>query len=164
MKKTFLTIIFCLFIVIFCISLFFINDNEDIVIKKPTSEIVVTELKSSKMFNETIANNKFKIINNGELEVFKSLYKDFDIDEVDLKNNTIFIETRIETSSSAELVLEKVNIDGIVEFNIKANKPKEEGLTEMAYWYFIAIIPNQKLKNINTEEWKSPNDYIEYIG
>lgn len=134
-------------------------------IKTNNEEIKCYSFKTHGEFNKSLGrkNQKYKIRNKKEFETFKKLFKGFPMTyQYNLSEYTIFIQIQIEGSGSNKVNLKNVKLNDKVMFIIDTNKPSV-GTCDMAYWYLVAVIPKNKLNKINVDEWKSPNDYIEYI-
>lgn len=132
------------------------NDNENI--NGNTSEIIKYEIKTHKYLYEGNIIRQYYINSLEELKSFYSLYSDkIDIDENYLDSNSIFIQTIQVDSGSISIKLEDVNFDNNkVNFIIDRNVP-EIGTEDMAFWYLIAIIPNDMLKNVDISDWNKPS-------
>ncbi len=134
-----------------------INDiyvNDIKTTKNTSAEFFAVQTHSG--FNDTIKSNQYKITTKEELEKFFELYEGFELSkEYDLSNNTIFIQTQVEGSGSIDVKFDGVNINKKVEFDINIVAP-EIGTADMAYWYLVAIIPNNELNGVDVSDWKSP--------
>lgn len=106
-------------------------------------------------------NNKYYINSIDELNQFYSVYTNkLNINIDYLKDNSIFIETMQVSSGSITIKLLDVNFENSkVNFVIDKNIP-EIGTDDMAFWYLVAIIPNDKLQGLNLKEWKRPSAVI----
>ena len=127
-------------------------------------DITMYELQTSEYFRYTPDSYKYKITNEKELEDFYSLFSNrINIDVNKLKGHTIFIETRVAGSGSIKHKLEKVTYDNnTVNFVIKTNSP-QIGTCDMAFWYFVAIIPNDNIKNLKLDDWSTPSEVLKEI-
>lgn len=160
MKKKILYII-----VILIISASIIIGEKIISIKK-NEEIITYELQTNEYFENAPHIYKYKIDSIEELNTFYSLYSNklsassskINIDKNYLKKNTIFIMVEQKNSGSIKLKLSSVTFDNNkVNFNIKRETPQI--VTEdMSFWYIVALVPNTKLKNINTNDWINPSN------
>lgn len=131
------------------------NDNK----KEETSsnknkEIIKYELKTSNYVSSISKDVKYIIQSEYELNKFYSIYsRELNVDTSYLKDNSIFIQVKQLGSGSTKIKLKDVTLDNNkVNFITDINSP-QTGTTDMACWYLVAIIPNQKLTNINTNEW-----------
>ena len=124
------------------------------------NKITFYELKTHEYFS-VVNNGKYYIDSKEELKKFYSLYSDkISIDEGKLSDNTFFIETIKVPSGSISIKLNDVNLNNNkVNFVIDKNTP-EIGTDDMAFWYLVAIIPNDMLKNINISEWEKPSSVL----
>ena len=123
-------------------------------------EIIMYELQTHEYYEHL--NNvptKYYIDSQKELNNFYTLYEDFEkmnINKDTFSNNKIFIQVIQENSGD-------INIDLIdVIFDNKAINfvVQREGLgvtDDMACWYLVAIIPNEKLDGIKFNEWIKPS-------
>lgn len=154
-KLSGISILLCIVIAIIAIVLIFEKTNTN----NKESSIEFFSLKTHAGFNESFMNSKFKITSKQEFDTFQSLYGGFELsNQYDLSRNTIFIQTESCGSGSINIKFKKVKITkDDVEFIYSSNNP-QTGTMDMAYWYFVAIIPNTKLEGINIENWKSPID------
>ncbi len=125
---------------------------------KEEKKIDFFALKSHSGFNDALYNDMFIITSQEALDVFCTLYKGFKIsNHYDLSQNTMFVETLAFGSGSIRVNFNEVRINKNVEFIVKVDYP-EMGTADMAYWYLVAIVPNEKLKGVNVDTWKSPID------
>lgn len=117
-------------------------------------------IKTTSGFSKEFDNIGYKIVSDEELNVFSSMFKGFELSkEYDLSENTIFIE--LETDSGDSVIdINDVKVDKIVYFDIAKKSGKTE---DIAYWYLIAIIPNDMLEGVNTNSWKLPTEVKESI-
>lgn len=121
-------------------------------------EIIKYELRTSNYVSSVPKDIKYIIQSESELNKFYSIHsKELNIDKSHLKDNSIFIQVKQLGSGSATIKLKDVTLDNNkVNFITDINSP-QTGTSDMAYWYLVAIIPNQKLININTSEWNKPS-------
>lgn len=138
-----------------------------------TSNNILTNVIKSSNFN--IRNSKiyrYKITNMKELNTFysfidygfmqesddivKEFLNEFKIKDEDFEENTVFIKYQEEGSGRVMndfigVELKNRKVDFIID------RDASDGYTEdMAFWYFITIIPNKDLEGIYTEEWSVP--------
>ncbi len=134
-------------------GLYMINSNK----KNINTNITFYELQTHEYFSG-ISDGKYYINSSDELKKFYSLYSDkISIDEDKLSGNTFFIETIQVGSGSISISLSDVNLNNKkVNFVIDKNTP-ENGTDDMAFWYLVAIIPNNMLKGIDISEWNRPS-------
>lgn len=125
-----------------------------------SSEIITYELQTHEYYEHL--NNiptKYYIDSQKELNEFYSLYENFeemDINKYVFSNNKIFIQVIQESSGDINLDLIDVTFDNrVINFVIQRNGL---GITEdMACWYLVAIIPNEKLNGIEFGDWLKPS-------
>lgn len=125
------------------------------------NEIIKYEIQTHEYFSEAPNANKYFINSENELNKFYSIYSDkLDIDKNYLKNNSIFIQVEEVGSGSVQMKLSSVSFDNnTVNFIIDQNSP-EIGTMDMAFWYFVAIIPNAQLNNLNLSNWSKPSEIL----
>ena len=139
-----------------------INDKKEI----NDNKITFYELQTNEYFPD-INNGKYYINSLDELKKFYSLYSDIlNINVNYLKDNSLFINTIEVGSGSISIKLKDVNLDNNkVNFVINRNTP-EVGTDDMAFWYLVAIIPNDMLENIDISDWFKPSyvmDSFQYL-
>lgn len=122
------------------------------------NDIIKYELKVSEYFANKPNINKYFIDSETELNKFYSIYSDeLNINTEYLKDNSIFIQVDEVSSGSIQKKLSSVTFDNnMVNFIIDTNSP-EILTTDMAFWYFVAIIPNEQLKNLDLSNWSKPS-------
>lgn len=125
------------------------------------NEIIKYELQTHEYFNDAPNTNKYFIDSENELNKFYSIYSDkLVVNKEFLKNNSIFIQVEQVGSGSIQMKLSSVSFDNnTVNFSIDKNSP-EIGTADMAFWYFVAIIPNNKLNNLNLDNWSKPSEIL----
>ena len=156
-KKKILLIIIILIALIASISLVFFKINRSNQNIKDDPSIERYAIQTGSGYNEIVPVIKYRINSNDELDAFCKMYGGFKLkNNYDLTKNTIFIETDVCGSGSVKCELEKVSIKEKVEFGIKIDNPKNGGTMDIAYWYFVAIIPNEKLQGVNIDDWVTP--------
>lgn len=157
-RKIMIFIIFNILIISYYVTFAFLHFNTNNTGNNiENNSINFFTIKTYNGFNYKIKNNKYKITSKEELNKFCNLYTGFELsDEYDLSKNSIFIQTQACSSGSTSIDFTDVTIDKTVEFVTKTNTPDEVGISNMAYWYLVAIIPNSELSKVNTDEWKSP--------
>ena len=69
-----------------------------------------------------------------------------------LRENTLLIQIDEVNSGSIEEELKSVEISDGIDFKIDKTVP-ELGTTDMAKWYLVAIVPNDRLTNADSSEW-----------
>lgn len=136
-----------------------------------SKSIIKYELQTSEYFPNRPIENKYYIEDEYELDKFYNLYSDIlDIDVKVFEDYVLFIEVREADSGSIKYELSDVNIyRDEVEFKILDNKP-EIGTDDMAFWYFVAQVPKNKVDYDYCSEWVLPSnvfmdneyDYDEY--
>ena len=129
------------------------NDNED---------IIKYALQTHEYFEHEPIIASYIIDSESELLKFYDIYSDkIDIDTEVLKENTIFVQVEGVNSGSIEMKLTSVTFDNNrVNFIIDENCPN--GVTDdMATWYLVAVIPNEKLENLDLSGWSKPSEVVE---
>ena len=131
------------------------NDKQN---KKNTNDIIKYELQTHEYFSKKPSADKYIIDSETELNKFYSIYSDkLNIDTNYLEDNSIFIQVATEGSGSTQNKLSAVTFDNnTVNFSIDRNTA-EMGTSEMAFWYFVAIIPNEQLDNLDLSSWVKPS-------
>lgn len=116
------------------------------------------EIKTYEYFNNGVETTQFYIDSIEELEIFYSLYSnELNIDKTKLQNYKIFIKVEAVSSGSIEMKLADVLLkENKLNFEIEKKEP-EIGTSEMAFWYFVAMIPNQKVKELDISDWEKPS-------
>ncbi len=124
-------------------------------------DIIKYELQTHEYFDKTQNTNKYFIDSEQELNNFYSIYSNMlNINKDYLNDNSIFIQVKQVESGSVKLKLSSVSFDNnTVNFIIDENLP-EIGTMDMAFWYFVAIIPNEKLNNLNIDNWRKPTEVL----
>ena len=156
-------ITFFLVFIAFFIGMFYIaNQNglrgpiEDI---KEEEEIKKYAIQTHEYFNELTC-LKYMIDSSDELEVFNSKFDvDLKIDDVDFENYKVFIQLEQVSSGSIDKEISDLLLDNQIIFIIKSNS-EGIGTDDMAMWYYVAIIPNSKLEDINYSAWQVPSTII----
>ncbi len=124
-------------------------------------EVKKYDLQTHEYFEKAPSDTKYMINTVDELNVFYYLYSDvLNIDDKELKDYTIFIEVKEANSGSILYKFLDVNIGGKVNFVIDEDIP-EVGTDDMAFWYFVAMIPNDKLANVDISDWAIPSIVME---
>ena len=127
--------------------------------QKEISKILMSELKTYEFYEYTSdVPMKYYIDSQKELEKFYSLYAGFkkmNIDKDTFNDNKVFIQVIQESSGDINLDLVDVTFDNnIINFIIES---EGLGMTEdIACWYLVAIIPNEKLKGVQLDDWSKP--------
>ena len=121
--------------------------------------IIKYELQTSENFIDIPNTNKYFIDSVAELNKFYSIYSDvLDIDKNYLENNSIFIQVELASSGSITMELSSVTFENnTVNFVVNEDYP-EIGTNDMAFWYLVAMIPNDKLSALKFDEWKRPSE------
>ena len=145
MKKIIYVIL--LFLLIFLVYYFVFKKSDN------NNEIVKYELQTHEYFENLPKEDKYYISSVSELNSFYNLYyHNLHIDEKILNNNAVFIQVKQVGSGSIQMELKDVLIDKNVSFDIKESK-ENIGTADMAFWYFVAIIPKKSLENCNLDGW-----------
>lgn len=148
-----------IFIVLVCVLIIYKTLNKDNSMINKNNDIIRYELKTSEYFNDIPDNDKYFIDSVDELNEFYSIYSNvLDIDSNYLKDNSIFIQVKEVGTGGAKIKLSSVTFENsTVNFNIDEDY-LEISTNDMAFWYLVAIIPNEKLSNLEFDEWKRPSD------
>lgn len=129
--------------------------------KSIDANIIVESIQTHEYFADKPDNNKYYINSLDELNRFGEIYSDVLKEYKDkLGENSLFVYVSEENSGSNELKLKEVSFDNKkVNFIISEDRP-EVGTADMAFWYLIAVIPNEKLKSLDLSDWKKPSMFI----
>lgn len=157
MKK--IIYIIAILIVLVCVIITYIVLNKKDVKYNLNDNIIKYELQTSENFIDIPNTNKYFIDSVAELNKFYSIYSDvLDIDKNYLENNSIFIQVELASSGSITMELSSVTFENnTVNFVVNEDYP-EIGTNDMAFWYLVAIIPNDKLSALKFDEWKRPSE------
>ena len=155
---------FLVFILFFGASFYFASknglrgpiDNEE---EKESSEVKTYAIQSHEYYDDLTC-FKYAITSKDELDVFKTKFKeDLSLDDVDFDNNKVFIQLEVESSGSVQKEITDFIIDTNILFVIKT-KSSEAVTDDMALWYYVAIVPNDKLEDTNYSAWQNPSDIL----
>jgi len=121
--------------------------------------IIKYELQTHEYFSNLPSTNKYFINSETELEKFYDIYSNkLDINMEYLKSNSMFIQVEQVGSGSIQMKLADVTFDnGTVNFIVNKSSP-EIGTADMAFWYLVAIIPNNKLNDLDLSNWSKPSE------
>ncbi|MCR5573107.1 MAG: hypothetical protein K6F57_05060 [Candidatus Saccharibacteria bacterium] len=121
-------------------------------------DVIKYEVQTHEYFPDAPRDNKYHINSQDELNEFYSIYSDeLAIDTTYLEQNDILIQVQSEGPGSIQHKLEQVVIQNKkLSFQISTITP-EIGTADMAFWYYVAIIPKDKLSNVNLNDWKTPS-------
>ena len=121
------------------------------------NQIIKYELQTSEVFDSPSNNSKYRITSTKELNDFYSKYSDvLNVNAKYLKYNDIFIQVKSEPSSSISHKLEDVDLENnTVNFIISTDEPSLK-MADMAFWYFVAVIPRSQLNNLDLSSWETP--------
>ena len=121
------------------------------------NEIVKFELQTHEYFENAPTDAKYRIRSTDDLDAFYSIYSNaLSLDVSYLSANDIFIMVQPASSGGIQHQLTAVNLtQDTVNFEIKTTSP-EISTDDMAFWYFVAVIPRDKLKNIDASDWIKP--------
>lgn len=157
MKK--IIYIIAILIVLVCVIITYIVLNKKDVKYNLNDNIIKYELQTSENFIDIPNTNKYFIDSVAELNKFYSIYSDvLDIDKNYLENNSIFIQVELASSGSITMELSSVTFENnTVNFVVNEDYP-EIGTNDMAFWYLVAMIPNDKLSALKFDEWKRPSE------
>lgn len=122
-------------------------------------KIIKFELQTSEYFSNKPKEYKYVITSEEELDKFYEIYSDkLNIDKKYLNDNTIFIEVYQTNSGGIEKNLKKITFENNkVNFIIDTKSPRIV-TNDMAFWYVVGIIPNNKLTDLNLDDWSKPSD------
>ena len=125
----------------------------------PDEAIVKYELQTHEYFENTPETTKYHISSTKDLDDFYALYSNELAAKTEyLEHHDLFIEVRVANSGSIKYTLDAVNFNNnTVNFEISTTSP-EVGTDDMAFWYFVAVVPKEKVKNLNTSEWRKPSE------
>ncbi len=123
------------------------------------NDIIKYESQTHEYFPDAPLNKKYHINSADELDKFYSIYSNnLAIDITHLEHNDILIQVQSESSGSIQHKLEQVVIqNNKLTFQISTSTP-EIATADMAFWYYVAIIPKDKLINISLTDWKAPSE------
>lgn len=126
--------------------------------KEVNDDIIKYELKTHEYFSNRQNIKNYYINSESELNEFYNIYSDkLNIDKEYLNNNSIFIQVDQVSSGSIQKKLSSVTFDNnTVNFIVDTDSP-EIGTMDMAFWYLVAIIPNEQLNNLNLSNWVKPS-------
>lgn len=158
MKKKIVYIIAIIIIFLCCIVVYIVFDKKSVK-DNLNDNIIKYELQTSENFIDIPNTNKYFIDSVAELNKFYSIYSDvLDIDKNYLENNSIFIQVELASSGSITMELSSVTFENnTVNFVVNEDYP-EIGTNDMAFWYLVAMIPNDKLSALKFDEWKRPSE------
>ncbi|ORX84509.1 hypothetical protein BCR32DRAFT_325434 [Anaeromyces robustus] len=131
------------------------NNNND-------NNIIKFQRKTHEYFSRRPPFEKFYIDSEKELNKFYSIFSNaINLDQQYLDNNTVFIQVKQASSGSIKWELSSVTFNNN---NVNLNIVCPHSLAnrcftcDMAFWYFVAVIPNNMLKNLNLIGWKKPSE------
>lgn len=157
-KGLYLVIVLIVIALGISISYFLINGKEK------GNEIITY----SKQIDEVVDNlpeySKYFINSEDELTNFYKIYSSkLNIKKDYLNENFIFIETRTE-SGNTTVSLDSISFEnGKISLNIKESKPSFS-TDDLKFWYFVAIIPKEKLVNYSIEGWALPSEVLKSLN
>ena len=156
---------FLVFILFFVGSFYYASKNGlrgPVEKEEETLEVKTYAIQSHEYYDD-LTNFKYVITSKDELEIFKSKFTaNLKLDDVDFNKNKVFIQLEVEGSGSVEKEVTDFIIDTTVLFVIKTKTPGI-GTDDMALWYYIAIVPNSKLEDVNYSAWQNPSDVLEVL-
>ncbi len=107
--------------------------------------------------NYNHANAHYMIDSKDEFKVFKKRYDDPIKEKINFDKEILFIQTIPKRSSSIQMKLKRVGIkDDKLVFKIKTKTPKNQ-TDDIAFWYFVAVVPKEKLKGVDISDWRHPS-------
>ena len=158
-NKINLNIIFLIIalIIIIIIGLFIYKLNKNK--QTANNSIIKYELQTHEYFSNKPNINNYFIDSEAELKEFYNIYSNkLNINKNYLKYNSIFIQVSQVGSGSIKKKLSSVTFDNnTVNFIVDTDSP-EIGTMDMAFWYLVAIIPNEQLNNLNLSNWSRPSE------
>lgn len=152
---------FLIFILFFGASFYFASKNglRGPVEKDEEKEVKTYAVQSHEYYDDLTC-FKYVITSKDELDIFKSKFNgDLVLDDVDFDNNKVFIQLEVESSGSIQKEIADFMIDKNIIFVIKTKTP-DVGTDDMALWYYIAIVPNNKLAETNYSAWQKPSEVL----
>ena len=122
-------------------------------------DVITYELQTHEYFPNAPDDKRYHITSEDELHKFYSLYSnELAIDVSYLEKNDILIQVQPESSGSIQHKLEQVVIqNNKPTFQISTTAP-EVTTADMSFWYYVAIIPKDKLASISLMDWKAPSE------
>ena len=157
-----ISIFFLVFIAFFIGMFYFANQNglrgsiED---EKDEIEIKKYAIQTHEYF-DSLTCLKYMIDSKDEVEVFNSKFDvDLKLNDVDFDKYKVFIQLEQVSSGSIDKEISDLLLDNQIIFIIKSNS-EGIGTDDMAMWYYVAIIPNSKLEDINYDAWQKPSIII----
>ena len=127
-----------------------------------SNDIVKDAIQTHEYFDDKGYGDKFIIENEGDFDKFTSVFSD-DIEEYrdKLNGNTIFVMLVEKGSGSIQLELKDVNFDGnTVNFVVNTINPSGAGTDDMALWYLVAVVPNEKLEGLDLSDWTNASSLV----
>ena len=120
--------------------------------------IIKYELQTPEYFDDRPQDAQFRIRSEDDLAEFYNLYSDkLNVNAEYLKNNDIFIKVQSASSGSIKYSLSDVIVkNNKLVFVIDSQNPTM-GTADMAFWYFVAVIPKDKLNFLNLDDWEKPH-------
>ncbi len=107
--------------------------------------------------SQNYSNAHYMIDSKEEFKVFKKRYDNPIKEKMNFDKDILFIQTIPTRSSSIKMKLKRVGIkDEKLVFRIKTKTPKIQ-TDDIAFWYFVAVIPKEKLKGIDLSNWQHPS-------
>lgn len=157
-KKVVFIIVLFLVILLIGFTVYIMSRSIDM---KEANKIIKYELKTSEYFSHKSDVSKYFIDSVDELKKFYEIYSDqVDVNEDYLNDKTVFIQVQEVASGSIEMKLKSVNFkDNKVNFVISEDS-SSIGTGDMAFWYFVAVIPNEKIKGLDLSDWSRPSKVL----
>ena len=107
--------------------------------------------------NASYAYNNYKITSEKEYKIFNEMYSNPLKEKINYKKDTLFVQTYSINASGIKMKLDKAVVkDKKLEFKIKEDAVNATP-TKVVTWYFVAVIPNNKLKGVNLSNWYKPS-------
>lgn len=143
-----------------------------------SEDIILYELKTSEYYDPKPDTEKYCINSADELNLFFSIFSDalrdkelrpasdvpgdlFTLEEYLESDYSVFIQVREVGSGSVKMKLSSISLDEHgLSFIINSAHPQNQ-TADMAFWYFVAVIPNEQLTGVDTSDWKLPSEVFQ---
>ena len=144
---------------------------------QPLDEILY-ELQTHEYYDEKPDTEKYYIPSVDELNSFYAIYSDalrdreiqdqrdvqkkpLTLEEYLLSGHSVFIQVREVGSGSIQMKLKSVSLENhCLNFVIDEKHPYTQ-TADMAFWYFVAILPDDQLDDLDLSDWKLPSDVFQ---
>ncbi len=131
-------------------------------IKKGNAEVIkdfaMEEIKTSK-YAEGLYDKQYIIDSNEEIHAFNNLYKDDSLNKYLNKLNkvSLFVLVKYESSGSNKIKLEGVTFENNKLDIVYEELSQEIGTDDIATWYLVVLIPNDRLEGLDLSNWEKPS-------